>query len=91
MKAASRSDLEGDAWRLYDYITRHFIATLSKDCTYLTITTTFSIGDEIFTAVGKTLIDPGYTTVMTWQVIPLNFFIESRLLNYNLLYDTGVW
>lgn len=28
MRAANQSDLDGDSWRLYDYITRHFIATV---------------------------------------------------------------
>ncbi|XP_036147278.1 DNA topoisomerase 3-beta-1 isoform X2 [Monomorium pharaonis] len=27
MKHATRNELDGDSWRLYDYITRHFIAT----------------------------------------------------------------
>ena len=29
MKAASEAELGHDAWRLYDYIARHFIATVS--------------------------------------------------------------
>ena len=29
MKSASESELSGDSWRIYDYITRHFIATVS--------------------------------------------------------------
>lgn len=32
MKLANRNDLEGDAWKLYDYITRHFIATVTHFC-----------------------------------------------------------
>lgn len=28
MKHATRNELDGDSWRLYDYITRHFIATV---------------------------------------------------------------
>ncbi|XP_026275086.1 DNA topoisomerase 3-beta-1 [Frankliniella occidentalis] len=72
MRAASQSELDGDAWRLYDYITRHFIATLSKDCTYLSTTATFQIGNETFTCTGKTLLDPGYTVVMHWQALGKN-------------------
>ena len=30
MKQASRNELDGDSWRLYDYITRHFIATVCR-------------------------------------------------------------
>ena len=28
MKSASSSELSGDAWRLYEFITKHFIATV---------------------------------------------------------------
>lgn len=28
MKSASRNDLDNDSWRVYDYIARHFIATV---------------------------------------------------------------
>lgn len=68
MKLASRNDLDGDSWKLYDYIARHFIGTLAKDCKYRTKTITIDINGEIFTVSGKTLIDPGYTAIMTWQV-----------------------
>ncbi len=43
---------------------------VSPDCKYLQTTVTFEIGKEIFTAVGKRLLSPGYTSVMTWQAIP---------------------
>lgn len=81
MKSASEAELGNEAWKLYDYITRHFIATLSSDCTYLLTTFTFTIGDEIFTCSGKTVIDPGYTTVMPWQAIPLE---ETMPVDYKI-------
>uniref|UniRef100_A0A8C1Z4P1 DNA topoisomerase n=1 Tax=Cyprinus carpio TaxID=7962 RepID=A0A8C1Z4P1_CYPCA len=56
MRAASESELGSDGWRLYDYITRHFIATVSPDCKYLQTTISFSIATEGFTCSGKTLI-----------------------------------
>ncbi|XP_046394750.1 DNA topoisomerase 3-beta-1 [Ischnura elegans] len=72
MRLASRDDLDGDTWRLYDYICRHFIATLSRDCKYLSTTATFFIGDEKFSCNGHTLLDPGYTGVMHWQALSKN-------------------
>jgi len=30
----------------------------------------FEVGGEIFCCTGKTVIDPGYTAVMSWQAIP---------------------
>lgn len=49
----------GEAWRLYEYITRHFIATVSYDCKYLQNTISFRIGPEHFTCTVKTVISPG--------------------------------
>lgn len=48
-----------DGWRLYEYITRHFIATVSQDCKYLQTTIDFNIGTEAFSCSGKTLISAG--------------------------------
>lgn len=78
MKAASRNELDGDAWKLYDYITRHFIATVSKDCRYLSTTVTLMVNEEIFTTTGKTLLDPGFTTIMTWQACNQLFVVFSN-------------
>ncbi|XP_064209332.1 DNA topoisomerase 3-beta-1 isoform X1 [Anguilla rostrata] len=70
MRAASEGELGSDGWRLYEYITRHFIATVSQDCKYLQTTIAFSIGSEAFSCSGKTLISAGFTEVMPWQGIP---------------------
>ncbi|KAF6207879.1 hypothetical protein GE061_016328 [Apolygus lucorum] len=72
MRLVSREELDGDSWRVYDYIVRHFIATLSKDCKFTTTTVRFSIGTEVFSTSSKTLISPGYTTVMHWQALAKN-------------------
>ncbi|KAM9821241.1 DNA topoisomerase 3-beta-1 isoform 4-T4 [Syngnathus typhle] len=71
MRAASEEELGSDGWRLYEYITRHFIATVSQDCKYLQTTIVFTIGTEAFTCSGKTLISSGFTALMPWQGIPL--------------------
>ncbi|CAG0884439.1 unnamed protein product, partial [Darwinula stevensoni] len=67
MKLASKVDLETDAWRLYSYVVQHFIGTVSCDCRYLSTVVEFDINGEGFTCTGKKLIDPGFTSVMTWQ------------------------
>lgn len=77
-KLATRNELDGDAWKLYDYIARHFIASISDDCKYLTTTVTFNVNGEIFTTSGKTLLDPGYTAIMPWQVSMGFSFIEKQ-------------
>jgi DNA topoisomerase-3 len=52
MKVATKEQLPDDEWRLYEYITRHFIASLSGDCTYKEIVVTFDIGGETFFLTG---------------------------------------
>uniref|UniRef100_A0A4W4F4F1 DNA topoisomerase n=1 Tax=Electrophorus electricus TaxID=8005 RepID=A0A4W4F4F1_ELEEL len=71
MRSASESELGSDGWRLYEYITRHFIATVSHDCRFLQTTISFRVGTEGFCCTGKTLLSPGFTEVMPWQGIPL--------------------
>ncbi|XP_012321902.1 DNA topoisomerase 3-beta-1 isoform X2 [Aotus nancymaae] len=71
MRSATEAELGGDAWRLYEYITRHFIATVSHDCKYLQSTISFRIGPELFTCSGKTVLSPGFTEIMPWQSVPL--------------------
>lgn len=77
MKLATRNELDGDAWKLYDYITRHFIGSLAKDCRYLSTTATLELASETFTSTGKTLIDPGYTSIMHWQAFGKNEIVPT--------------
>ena len=81
-RAASRDHFDGDAWRIYDYVVRHFLGTVSYNCKYATTTVNLKIGSEKFTFSGKKLIDPGFTAVMTWQALGEGI----HLLSYFLLY-----
>jgi DNA topoisomerase-3 len=49
-----------------------YAVQVSRDCKYLSTTVTFKVGSETFTCVGKTLLDPGYTTIMHWQAFGKN-------------------
>ncbi|KAK8384837.1 hypothetical protein O3P69_014418 [Scylla paramamosain] len=69
MRCANRGQFDHDSWRLYEYITKHFIGTLMPDCTYLSTTISLSIGSENFSVTGKQLIDPGFTKVMDWLAL----------------------
>ncbi|XP_047507915.1 DNA topoisomerase 3-beta-1 isoform X2 [Pieris napi] len=77
MKLASDSELDGDMWRIYDYVTRHFIATLSRDCRFLSTVITFEVGTETFSYTGNTLVDPGYTEIMHWQAFGKDEFVPT--------------
>ncbi|VDN02066.1 unnamed protein product [Thelazia callipaeda] len=61
--------LTGDALRVYEYVTQHFIATLMRPCTYRVTTVRISVANEVFTIKNKFVIDSGYTEILTWQEI----------------------
>jgi DNA topoisomerase-3 len=63
---AAGGELSGDAWRLYELVARHFVASLSSDCVYLQTTISVDIGTEQFTCTGQRVIDPGFTVVLPW-------------------------
>lgn len=64
MRAASPGELGGDEWRLYEYITRHFIATLSGDCKMIKTKITIELSGELFSVTGRVVEDPGFTEIM---------------------------
>lgn len=66
---ATHEELGGEAWRLYDFITRYFIATLSPDCRYEELTITVQIQNEEFTCSGKNTLNLGWTELMPWKQI----------------------
>ncbi|KAF7457030.1 DNA topoisomerase 3-beta-1 [Cryptosporidium felis] len=63
IRSATPNDLDGDSWRLYDLITRHFFATISNDIEMVSETVKFEINDEIFTLSGKQIVDPGFSLI----------------------------
>ena len=60
----------GDTWRLYDYVARHFLGSLSPDCSFTRTTALLSAGQEAFSATGTSPKRPGFTAVMPWRVRP---------------------
>lgn len=55
-----------DAWRVYDYIMRHFLGSLSGDLKYKQTTITFMIGKEMFRKKGAVVTYAGFSKFMTW-------------------------
>ncbi|EAS05803.2 DNA topoisomerase I (macronuclear) [Tetrahymena thermophila SB210] len=57
------NSLGGDERKLYDYISKHFIASLSEDCKYKKITIQGSICNYNFIARGIQMVNKGFTEV----------------------------
>ncbi|GIL45930.1 hypothetical protein Vafri_3041 [Volvox africanus] len=68
VRAATEADVGGgDAWRLYDFVTRHFLGSVSPDAVYKKTKATFEGGGETFTATGSVAVRPGFTAIMPWR------------------------
>lgn len=63
VRAATEAELGGEGWRLYELVTRHFLASVSGDCKFLRKRVTFTINEERFSLTGRQMIDPGFTKV----------------------------
>jgi hypothetical protein len=69
MRAASEDELGGgDTWRLYDYVARHFLASVSPDAVYRKTKAVLTAGGETFSATGSTTVKPGWLAIMPWKV-----------------------
>ena len=68
VRSATVSELGTDAWRLYDYICRHFLGSLSSDCILQKTKFIFSSGGERFSQTSTFILQPGFTSVMHWRV-----------------------
>ena len=64
MKSAEMHELGGDSWRMYEFITRHFISSLAPDLVKEVISMIINIGGQKFKATCSSIIDPGFTKFM---------------------------
>jgi DNA topoisomerase-3 len=69
VRSATEEELGGGAtWLIYDYVTRHFLASLSPDCVLRKTKALLTGGGESFAAHGSVVVKPGFTTIMHWRV-----------------------
>ena len=66
VKSATSEMLGDREWKLYEYIARNFLATISKSATFDARTVVFGIGGEEFKLRGKIMKDPGFLEVCPW-------------------------
>ncbi|XP_065181209.1 DNA topoisomerase 3-beta-1-like [Sycon ciliatum] len=69
LRAAGEEELGGDAWRLYQYVVAHFLASVSADCRYAATTLELRIAGELFSMTGKKVIKPGFTALLPSHAI----------------------
>ncbi|RIB03211.1 DNA topoisomerase [Gigaspora rosea] len=69
MRVAHEGDLSGDSWRIYNYITRHFLGSISPNLKYQKTNVTIKIGIETFECSGTKVLQPGFSAVMHWRTM----------------------
>lgn len=68
LKSVPRSALKSDEeWRLYDYVTRHFLAACSKDAKGHSTTVYIDVAGEAFKATGLVVMQRNYLEVFTFE------------------------
>ncbi|CAE7662498.1 TOP3B [Symbiodinium sp. CCMP2592] len=73
MKAAPRDEFsKGSEWRLYDFITRHFIASLMPDVEYDEKALIVNMGGEDFAYTFHEMRERGFLFAMPWKSKELN-------------------
>lgn len=60
MRCASPGELSGEEWRIYDFIARHFIATVSHDCKLLKTSIVIELNEELFHWTGHVIDSAGF-------------------------------
>lgn len=88
--AGSHEFSDRDAWRIFEYICRHFIGSLSGDMTYEQTSAKFAIGDERFSKKGYVPLLLGYTAVMPWLCIPTDDRLPANLKEGDEFFVTDV-
>ena len=61
-----------EEWKIYDLLTRHFLATISKDAELAETTVKAGMGGEVFTAKGTAIIKQNWLEVFPWEKIGEN-------------------
>lgn len=60
VEAATKGELKGHHWSVYELVTRRFLATLAPPCKSKTTVVETDIGGEPFTSEGYLIVEPGW-------------------------------
>jgi DNA topoisomerase-3 len=64
VRLAYEHDLDHDMWRVYELVTRHFIASVSSDAKFKKVKASILVGNEKCALTGRRMIDPGFLSAL---------------------------
>lgn len=65
-KTPNMGQLSNAESKMYDFVTRHFLATVSTSARIAKTKASFSCGTQAFSAHGSVMLDPGFTEINPW-------------------------
>lgn len=80
VKSAEKDRLGDLEWRVYQFITQNFLATISKPAKYKVLRVLFKVGREYFELKGKQMLSAGFLEITPW----LSSAKEVDLPNFNM-------
>lgn len=86
VRLAHESELDHDMWRVYELVTRHFIASVSMDSKYKRIKAVIEVRGERFYLVGKRLVEPGFLNALKSSFDDIE--IPHLVKGYELIVDS---
>ena len=85
MRAAPRDEFsKGNEWKIYDYVTRHFIASLHDDCQYLERKLVVDLNGFRFSYSWHEMTERGFLSAMPWKQRSMNLNevnLPTRFMN----------
>lgn len=66
VKCAEKDNLDDYEWKMYQFITQNFLATISKPAKYRVLRVSFKVGIEYFELKGKQLESMGFLEITPW-------------------------
>eukprot|EP00930_Biecheleria_cincta_P085534 TRINITY_DN74914_c0_g1_i1.p1 TRINITY_DN74914_c0_g1~~TRINITY_DN74914_c0_g1_i1.p1 ORF type:complete len:911 (+),score=91.91 TRINITY_DN74914_c0_g1_i1:229-2733(+) len=88
VKACERGELTDESWRVYELVTRHFIACCSPDARGNRTEVEIQIAGEEFTTAGVVITDRGWLEIYpysNWVNDPLPPFAVNEVLHFSVL------
>ena len=78
IKSAEKGTLNNNEWKIYSYITKIFLATMSKPVHYTEKEITFQIDQELFKLNAKQIQEKGFYQIVPW----LNNIVETDIKKF---------
>lgn len=83
VKSAERGKMNNYEWKIYQFVTKNFLASISKPAIVSVLEVTFNIGDELFSFSARNIKQKGFLEIAPW----LNTIQEETLPTFTRMQE----